>query len=75
MDKKERILLDAELLSVIGDCAFHAKLGNGHQIVAFADGADKAKLAGLTAGHTVKVSMSPYDMSKGCIIFETKDLE
>jgi len=60
---------------MIEDAAFRAKLENGHRIVAYAIGPDKGKMAGLTVGHTVKVSMSPYDMSKGCIIFETKDLE
>ena len=67
MDKKETILLDARLLSVIDKHAFDAKLTNGHRFVAFYR---PVQLKGWTpqVGERVGVEMSPYDMSKGRLV-------
>ena len=67
MDKKETILLDACLKSVIDNNAFGAELRNGHRFVAFLRRGD----AGRTApeiGEQVMIEMSPYDMSKGRLV-------
>ncbi len=67
MDKKETILLDAQLISVIDNNAFGAKLGNGHHFVAFFGRNDKDR-ATLDINTEVIVEMSPYDMSKGRMV-------
>jgi len=67
MEKKERILLDATLKSVISQHAFGAELRNGHRLVAFLGRQDKGNVQ-LNIGGKVKVEMSPYDMSKGRIL-------
>ena len=69
MHRKELIVLDATLKNVIGNAAFRAVLGNGHEIVAYAKGADRTRVGQLATGDTVRVEMSPYDMSKGRISF------
>jgi len=66
-EKKELIFLDARIESVIDDHAFRAVLSNGHEITAFTTRAGTGP-GGWHAGETVKVEMSPFDMSKGCII-------
>ena len=70
MRKKEIIVLDARLRNVVGNAAFTAVLENGHEIVAYARGADKAEVAHLKVGDEVTVEMSPFDMSKGCLRLE-----
>ena len=67
MDKKETILLDARLISVIDNNAFGAELRNGHRFVAFFRW-DEAAFAALKINDHVKVEMSPYDMSKGRLV-------
>ena len=67
MDKKETILLDARLISVIDNHAFDAELCNGHRFVAFVGRGDLGKQLPV-AGVQVKVEMSPYDMSKGRLV-------
>jgi translation initiation factor IF-1 len=64
MNKKETILLDARLTSVIDNNAFGAELRNGHHIIAFFRRGDVARCT-LKIGEEIKVEMSPYDMSKG----------
>ncbi len=67
MDKKETILLDARLVSVIDNNAFGAELRNGHRFVAFFGRVD-ARRATPEIGEEMKVEMSPYDMSKGRLV-------
>jgi translation initiation factor IF-1 len=68
-DKKETILLDACLLSVIDKHAFDAELSNGHRFVAFF-GRDDFGCEAPEVGATVTVEMSPFDMSKGRLVFD-----
>lgn len=69
MDKKETILLDACLITVLDNNAFYAELRNGHRFVAFmerdGDGAEVPQV-----GAQVVVEMSPYDMSKGRLVLD-----
>lgn len=68
-EKKEKIELDATLISVLGSTAFYATLSNGHQIVAYTRRDQVGPEAGsLAPGERVTVRMSPFDMSKGSII-------
>jgi len=67
MDKKETILLDACLISVIDNNAFGAELRNGHRFIAFYGRGD-ASGKELEIGAQVPVEMSPYDMSKGRLV-------
>jgi translation initiation factor IF-1 len=67
MQKKETILLDACLLSVIDKHAFDAELNNGHRFVAFL-GRDDEDCHPPQIGAHVTVEMSPFDMSKGRLV-------
>ncbi len=70
MREKEIIRLDARVVGVIADAVFRAELANGHQLVAFAAGPDKEKVRGWGEGAAIRVDLSPFDMSKGRIVFE-----
>jgi translation initiation factor IF-1 len=67
MDKKETILLDACLKSVIDNNAFGAELRNGHRFVAFLGRSDASQIL-PEIGEQVMIEMSPYDMSKGRLV-------
>ncbi len=69
MEKKETILLEACLLSVIDKHAFDAELGNGHRFVAFLGRKDFG-CQPPQIGARVAVEMSPYDMSKGRLVID-----
>jgi len=66
-DKKEIILLDACLVSVIDNNAFGAELCNGHRFVVFFN-PGKTESDVPKIGENVMVRMSPYDMSKGELV-------
>lgn len=67
MDKKETILLDACLKSVIDNNAFGAELRNGHCFVAFFRKDDECQVV-PKIGAMIQVEMSPFDMSKGHLV-------
>ena len=69
MDKKETILLDAHLKSVIDTNAFSAELRNGHRFVAFIGRDDEGRCR-PEVGAVITVEMSPYDMSKGRLVLD-----
>ena len=50
-------------------------LKNGHCLTAFIAGSAKKKTARLSAGSSVKLQLTPYDLSVGRILVETKDLK
>jgi translation initiation factor IF-1 len=50
------------------------ELENGHRLTAFVAGRAKKNFAGLNAGDTVKLQLTPYDLSIGRILVETKTI-
>lgn len=50
---------------------FRVELSNGHKVLAYATGKAKESFA-AKVGDKVKLQMSPFDLSEGRIIVETK---
>ena len=69
MEKKETILLDAHLITVLDNNAFDAELPNGHRLTAFVGREDIGRQL-PQVGAQVTVEMSPYDMSKGRLVLD-----
>jgi translation initiation factor IF-1 len=54
---------------------YRVELKNGHRLTAFVAGRAKKRFAGLKTGSSVKLQLTPYDLSVGRILVETKDLK
>ena len=52
---------------------YRVELSNGHKVLAYATGKAKRDFT-AKAGDKVKMQMSPYDLSEGRIIVETKQI-
>ena len=68
MQSDEQIVLDAEIADVVQTRAFRARLGNGHEFIAYVPAAEEtAPEMGerICAGRRVRVRFSPYDMTRG----------
>lgn len=72
MRGKEIIRLDAEVVSVIASMAFRARLSNGHEFTAYVPRENGGAVADVHLGGRVRVELSPYDMSRGEIIWNGK---
>ena len=73
MTKEGVIELDGVITEVLPDVRFHVKLDNGHETLAYTAGRMKKARIRVLAGDRVTVEMTPYDLSKGRIIFRHKD--
>lgn len=51
---------------------YWVELSNGHRLLAFVAGRAKQSFAGLMVGDKVKLQLTPYDLTTGRILVETK---
>jgi translation initiation factor IF-1 len=64
--------VEARVKEALPNGTFLAELANGHGLTAFVDGRDKNFFAGLKVGDMVRLQLTPYDLSVGRILVETK---
>ena len=64
--------VEARVIEALPNGTFCAELKNGHRLTAFASRRDEKIFAGLKAGDMVKLQLTPYDLSVGQIVVETK---
>ena len=62
----------ARVIEALPNGTFCAELKNGHRLTAFVSRRDEKIFAGLKAGDEVKLKLTPYDLSVGQIVVETK---
>jgi translation initiation factor IF-1 len=69
MAKEEKITLEAVVTEALPDTQFKVELENGQEILAYISGRMRKFYIRILPGDKVKVELSPYDMSKGRIIY------
>jgi translation initiation factor IF-1 len=69
----EAFRVEARVIEVLPNGTFRAQLSNGHCLTAFVAGRDKDRVSGINSGDTVKLQLTPYDLSVGRILVETKN--
>ncbi len=72
MAKQLVIEQDGVVNESLGNAMFRVELENGHVIIAHISGKMRMHYIKILVGDKVKVEMSPYDLSKGRIIFRYK---
>jgi translation initiation factor IF-1 len=55
-------------MEVLPGTVFRVELPNGHRILAHLSGRMRLNFIRIDAGDKVKLEMSPFDLSKGCIV-------
>ncbi len=71
---QDAFCVEARVTEALPNGTFYAELSNGHRLTAFVAGRDKIKFTGAKAGDTVKLQLTPYDLSVGRILVETKKI-
>ena len=72
MAKKDVIELEGTVVESLPNAMFKVKLENGHEILATISGKMRMHYIRILPGDKVGVEMSPYDLSRGRIIFRYK---
>ena len=72
MAKEDQITADGIIQEVLPNAMFRIKLEQGPIVLGHISGKIRQNKIQILAGDQVKVEMSPYDMTKGRIIFRIK---
>ena len=70
--QKEVIKLAGKVVEALPNTQFRVELENGHEIIAHISGKMRMHYIKILPGDKIKVEMSPYDLSKGRIVFRYK---
>ena len=73
MSKEENIEMIGTVVETLPNTTFRVELENGHMINAHISGRMRKHYIRILTGDKVKVEMTPYDLSKGRIIFREKE--
>ncbi len=72
MSKDDVIEAEGKIIEALPDAKFKVQLTGGHIITAYISGKLRMNYIRIIEGDTVKLEMSPYDLTKGRITWRSK---
>ncbi|MFN3597389.1 MAG: translation initiation factor IF-1 [Rubricoccaceae bacterium] len=72
MAKQNAIRQDGEVLEALPNAQFRVRLENGHEILGLLSGKMRMYYIKILPGDKVTVELSPYDLTKGRIVYRYK---
>jgi translation initiation factor IF-1 len=72
MPKEEAIQVEGKVLETLPNAMFRVELENGHKVLAHISGKMRMHFIKILPGDKVTVELSPYDLTRGRIIFREK---
>ena len=72
MSKADVIEIEGKVVEKLPNAMFKVELENGHIVLAHISGKLRMHYIKILPGDTVTIEMSPYDLSKGRIIWRDK---
>ncbi|MBL7190967.1 translation initiation factor IF-1 [bacterium] len=72
MPKQESIKVDGVILEALPNATFQVELENKHKVLAHISGKMRMHFIKILPGDRVTVELSPYDLSRGRIIYRYK---
>ena len=72
MAKEESIEMEGTVVETLPNTQFRVKLENGHEIIAHISGKMRKHYIRILTGDKVTVEMTPYDLSKGRIVYRAR---
>lgn len=72
MPKEDNIEMDGKVIDTLPNTMFRVELENGHVITAHISGKMRKNYIRILTGDKVTVEMTPYDLTKGRIIYRAR---
>lgn len=72
MDKEEAVEVEATVTETLPNAMFRVELENGHEVLAHISGKMRKHFIRILPGDRVRVELSPYDLSRGRIVYRLK---
>ena len=72
MAKEEAIEVEGTIIEPLPNAMFRVELSNGHRVLAHISGKMRMHFIRILPGDKVKVELSPYDLTRGRIVYRYK---
>ena len=72
MSKEPQIVTEGTVTQVLPGTMFRVALANGHEVLAHISGKMRKNFIRILAGDKVAVELSPYDLTRGRIVYRYK---
>ena len=72
MPKEEAIQMEGKVVETLPNTTFRVELENGHIVTAHISGKMRKHYIRILTGDQVTVELTPYDLSKGRIIYRSR---
>jgi len=72
MAKEETIQMQGEIVETLPNATFRVKLENGHVLLGHISGKMRMHYIRILPGDKVTVELTPYDLSRGRIVFRAR---
>ena len=72
MSKEDSIEMQGTILETLPNTMFRVALANGHVVIAHISGKMRKNYIRILTGDKVTVALTPYDLSKGRIVFRSR---
>ena len=67
--KEKGIVLEGAVVEALPNAMFRVQLDTGHEVLAHVSGKMRVNFIRILPGDRVKVELSPYDLTRGRIIY------
>ncbi|NLI11406.1 translation initiation factor IF-1 [Pelotomaculum propionicicum] len=72
MSKQDVIEVEGTVIEPLPNAMFRVQLQNGHKVLAHVSGKIRMNFIRILAGDRVMVELSPYDLTRGRIVYRYK---
>lgn len=72
MTKQGVVEVEGRVVEALPNARFKVKLENGHEVLAHISGKMRMHFIRILPGDKVNIELSPYDLSKGRIVYRAK---
>ena len=72
MPKEDAIEVEGKVVEPLPNAMFRVELANGHKVLAHISGKMRMHYIKILPGDKVIVELSPYDLSRGRIVYRVK---
>jgi len=72
MAKEEAIQVEGTIIEPLPNAMFRVELENGHKVLAHISGKMRMHFIKILPGDKVTIELSPYDLTRGRIVFRGK---
>jgi len=70
--KEEKIDVEGTVIEALPGTQFRVRLDSGHEVLAYLSGKMRKYYIRILLGDRVRVELSPYDLSRGRIVYRHK---